>query len=262
MRQARTQLKRNITSDIVEKDEVETFKHPRVNIFSEFSLESDDEEDQVDQRKEDHVVKRTEGINDDLDTPSHPLPLPLPPSLPRRRKAETTEANLRRNDSKGGVLDDKVSSTNQKVLLSPLELLLLSERKFLNFDAENRRKFGHTTAPPHSRSAKSYTFVTPEAHWSVTPTRISGGFSMTRSSESDKQFTFVISDEYNAIRDSYFAAESSGDPELVFEMAARVPFCTEALLQLFEYHRTVGNNEAAVSSLRQCIFFTRELFSP
>ena len=262
MRQARTQLKRNITSDIVEKDEVETFQHPRVNIFSEFSLESDDEEDQVDQRKEDHVVKRTEGINDDLDTPSHPLPLPLPPSLPRRRKAETTEANLRRNDSKGGVLDDKVSSTNQKVLLSPLELLLLSERKFLNFDAENRRKFGRTTAPPHSRSAKSYTFVTPEAHWSVTPTRISGGFSMTRSSESDKQFTFVISDEYNAIRDSYFAAESSGDPELVFEMAARVPFCTEALLQLFEYHRTVGNNEAAVSSLRQCIFSLESSFHP
>ena len=56
MRQARTQLKRNITSDIVEKDEVETFQHPRVNIFSEFSLIDSDEERVEDE--EDKVVQR------------------------------------------------------------------------------------------------------------------------------------------------------------------------------------------------------------
>lgn len=262
MRQARSQIKQNATIPVIDDDilDSEELNSPRINIFAQLSESDDDSESPSPPPSPPSLV---------LPQRHHSLPSEITSNTGAARPKEVTASIIRRKgpdqekqrqDPKGGT---SIVITSNKNGASPLELLLIPERRFLNFDSEARRIFGGRTAAPEIRNRvrKSYSLVTPDVHWIATPTRISGGFSMTRS-DCGKQFTFVMSEEYNSIRDSYFAAESSGDPELVFEFVARFPFFSEALLQLFEYHRTVGNVEAAAASLRQCIFSLESAFHP
>ena len=247
MRQARNLLRKqfHVLNENLEDEEEYTERETEDrNIFS--LLDEDEEPSPDSPNFKSPTAIKTLPISKSMQQPS------------RRRKVTTADVSTK-------------SPQSPIKQLSPLDLLLLCERKFLNADVESRRLFrdypirigGGGGGGRGVKNTTSTILVTPDAglSWPKAPSRLSGGFSMMRS-ETGAPFSFIISEEYESIRDSFFAIEASGDPQLIFEMTMKVPFCVEALLQLYDYHRTIGNSEAATNCLRQCLYIFENSFHP
>lgn len=160
------------------------------------------------------------------------------------------------------------------------EILVVSERN-LNADGEVNRILGLFDRPPQQgppqamlghpagggRRKARYTLVNPEPWWVAAPTKTAGGFSMVKLGPAQLDgtgslFAFEPSSDFESVDEQYRAVVSSGDPGLIADLLRRVPYHLPGLMALSQYHRTLGQHEAAGVLLRQALFVMESAWHP